>query len=357
MAVLGIGGKLVLQRDPPRALVVSPAAHHVASNSIGVSTDGFISGDLVSLASNRGVPIPLNGVAQCPDGHAMYKDGTYDVTTNRNHVSDDLDTFYATNTDDFYAQAPLTQSWVGYVYVNQLGRLSFYDTYADAINGETANRLDIGNVDWGTLIIAPGSSDSDYLNSLVECATDIGDYEFSDAQDEVTLESICDDAPDYAEPAAGTTEYDDADINPRDRIVTPNWKTVCDLREWSLNLDANSIDTTVVGEKFGQAVKSVVSGGGTLDFLIERRIVGSTKMDTAELLRLLTLTEQGGTANAEFWMIEDRDGTGELQAGELYYDAKIMLTNVAINLRPTEVVAGTASFVTTGDIQLKMGTN
>jgi len=357
MAVLGIGGRLVLQRDPPRALVVSPAAHHVASSSIGVSSDGFISGDLVSLVCDRGVPIPSGGVAQCPDGHATYAGSTWDVTTNRDHISDNDDTFYANDADDFYAQTPLAQSWNGYVYVNQLGRLSFYNSYADAVNGETSNRQNLGNVDWGTLIIAPGSTDVDYLNSLVDCATDIGDYEFSDAQDEVTLESICDDAPDYTDPPAGTTEYDDADITPRSRIIEPAWKTVCDVSEWSLNLDSNSIDTTVVGEKFGEAVKSVVSGGGSLDFLIERKTEGSTKMDSTELLRLLTMTEQGCNANAEFWMIEDRELSGELLAGDLYYKTKIMITNVAINLRPTEVVAGTASFVTTGEIQLKMGTN
>jgi hypothetical protein len=36
----------------------------------------------------------------------------------------------------------------------------------------------------------------------------------------------------------------------------------------------------------------------------------------------------------------------------LYYEADILVTQTAVNLRPTEMVAGTAQFVTTGEIRL-----
>ena len=68
------------------------------------------------------------------------------------------------------------------------------------------------------------------------------------------------------------------------------------------------------------------------------------------------MTEQGCKAAAQFWMI-DRGRACGLLTGDLYYETELLVTNVAINLRPTEVVAGTAQFVTTGSIALKQGTN
>ena len=45
-------------------------------------------------------------------------------------------------------------------------------------------------------------------------------------------------------------------------------------------------------------------------------------------------------------------GCGESIQGGLYYEANILVTASAVNLRPTEIVAGTVQFVTTEDIRL-----
>ena len=42
-----------------------------------------------------------------------------------------------------------------------------------------------------------------------------------------------------------------------------------------------------------------------------------------------------------------------LIAGDLYYEADILVTQTAVNVRPTELVVGTADFVTTGEIALR----
>ena len=71
-------------------------------------------------------------------------------------------------------------------------------------------------------------------------------------------------------------------------------------------------------------------------------------------MKLLLMTEKGCQASAQFWMI-DRPGCGSdcgVLRGDLYYEADILVTQSAVNLRPTEMVAGTASFVTTGEIRL-----
>jgi hypothetical protein len=44
-----------------------------------------------------------------------------------------------------------------------------------------------------------------------------------------------------------------------------------------------------------------------------------------------------------------------LAAGDLYYKCELLVTQIAVNTRATDVIAGTAQFVTTGVIELKMG--
>ena len=83
------------------------------------------------------------------------------------------------------------------------------------------------------------------------------------------FDSICSHPPRYEQPPAGVDDYDNADMLPRPTNTqgeaAPYWQIVCDLREWSIQLDAPSVDTTSVSEKFGEAVKSFVSGGGSTE--------------------------------------------------------------------------------------------
>lgn len=356
MAVLGAGGRLQLRREAPAPLVLGPGALNRKANAIEINNQDYWSGDAVTLTSLRGLPlVTAQGVPQCAEGFASYYGSTWYLGSNRDHITSETAKFYKNNTADFYAKAPVSQSITVYIYRDKLDRVSFYTDHASALNGSPDGRLALGAVDWGQLIIAPSGS-SDYDNLILTCAGDIGDYRFSDAQDEVTLASICDDAPTYQKPAAGSSEYDDADIQPRGGIAHPLWQVACDIRNWSLELSAPNIETTAVGEKFGEGVKSLVTGGGSIDFLIERHREDEGHVDSMLLLQLLTMTEQGCKAAAQFWMI-DREGTCDLLPGDLYYDTELLVTNVAINLRPTEVVAGTAQFVTTGSIALKQGTN
>jgi len=46
----------------------------------------------------------------------------------------------------------------------------------------------------------------------------------------------------------------------------------------------------------------------------------------------------------------------DLLAGDLFYECEILITNNAINTRADALIVGSASFVTTGPIQLRMGT-
>lgn len=301
MAILGTGGKLKLKRQAPNPVVVGASSANATTNTVSAGTT-FWSGDKVRLSSSRGLPFDLDGSLSgpdCPDGHGIYYDSTYLLGSNRSHITSSTAAFYSgTNSDTFYVRSSdvgLTTTQDFYAYLDQVGRLSFYTSRAQALLGDTSDRVDMFNVDFGNL----------------------------------NIQAI---------------------------VATDDWYIQSLLREWSLNLDAPEVDTTGVGEKFGDAVKSVVSGGGSLDFIIDRKDTANEQDPTA-LMNLLLMTEKGCTADAEFWMITNRTATASLLPGDLYYETQLMVTSMAINTRPDEVIAGSLNFVTVGDISLRMGQN
>jgi hypothetical protein len=256
----------------------------------------------------------------------MYAAGPWLVGTNRAHISSDSAPFYQGGTGSgggentsiyrwqwfsdsplffptegagigdslrFYATATAsgqTTSRNLFIHRDQLDQISFYSTKAEAMRGGPLGRLSLYNVDFGSLTL---------------------------------------------------------------NAQTSGWDVQGLLQSWTLNLTANEVDATAVGEKFGDAVKSIVTGGGSLDFYVDREYIQS-QTDTTTLMRLLLLTEKGCKARAEFWMISDRPESGTLLPGDLYYQTEFLVTSTAINTRATEIIAGSLNFVTVGEIALRM---
>lgn len=369
MPVLGRRGKLWLRREAPEAVALSLGAVHYGSNSVYLNNQGYWSGDEISLSCPLGLPIDFGDGVSCPDGHAMYFGSDWLIGSNRSHVSSDEDFFYADDEAFFY----LREEDVGivdiagfFVYRDQLDRISFYLTQDAALRGSRVDRVQLSRVDFGQLIIAPWGS-SDYQNALLLCTADLdgSDYQNSDIQDEVSLASICESAPSYQSPAAGSSDYDNADVSPRSDINRPPdrniWTVQGDLSEWSLNLTSQEVDTTALGERYGDSIRSLVTGGGSFDFLVSRRLIndsdGLPMADSSLLLRLLMMAEKGCAADAQFWMIDSQRESCTLLPGDLFYETRMMITSIAINTRATDLIAGSANFVTIGRIDLKAGTN
>lgn len=362
MAILGHGGRLELKREPPEAVVISSEALHLASNSLHITNPAYWNGDPVTLVSDLGLPMALaDDRPACPDGYAMYGGSDWQRPVHKPDLEDDDSPFYL---EDDNAPFYVDESMVGdfsstnlFIYRDQLDRVSFYADRAQALRGAPQDRIPLYRVDFGHLILAPFGT-VDYQNALLVCAGDIGDYRSGDGFDAVTLKSICEYAPDYESPAPAAEDYQNAELIPQSSIDGLDWIIQAHLREWTLNLSAPEVDTTSVGELFGDAVKSLVTGGGTMDFIIDRADFGANHQDSTALLALLLLTEKGCKASAQFWMLSDRPETdSHLLAGQLYYETQLMITSNAINTRADDIIAGSLNFVTVGEIALRMGTN
>lgn len=318
----------------------------------------FWTGDEVYLSSPKGIPVSPNAIF---DGVAMYYGSKWALGKNREHITSNADYFYIRpkETGDpqyFYNRGELITGRHYFIHRDQFDRVSFYENYEDALNGRKESRVPLYNLAFDSILLSARGS-TNYDNAILSCTATIGRFKNSDIREEVTLTSICDYAPSYERPSAGDADFDNADVRPRRLFDGFPWQYVCLMREWTLNLDAPSVDTTCIAQKFGEAVKSVVSGGGSIDFMVDRVTHGSDTTDPTGLLQLLMLTEKGSKAEAEFWMIQNRpDGSCEgYIAGDLYYKADILVTNIALNVRLDDVIAGSAQFVTTGPIALRLG--
>ena len=374
MPVLGCGGKLVLRREAPTPCVLNPESLDADNNRYSSLCDeNYWSGDKVSVDC---LPEPDPNFPPDPGSWATYFNSSWFLGPNRDHITASDHAFYKTDEEEypdgeagddaqFYARVGDTSGGEEirdcdpsdhWIHVDQLGRVSFYNSRCDALSGCERDRIDLEAIG-KPITIAPFGS-LEYQNAVWECVSEAGDYQFSDVEDSVTLETICDNPPDYERPDVGTDEFDNANVLPREGGggAVPYWQCTADLREWTLQLEALSVDTTSVSEKFGEAVKSLVNGGGTTEFFVERRCTDDDVTDSTILMKLLLLTSKGCKADAQFYMIQ-RDGCGSdcegLIKGDLYYETQVLITNTAVNLRPTEIVAGSASFVTTGEIALR----
>ncbi len=376
MAVLGVGGRLVLKREAPDVCIINGDSINADQDQITTICPGYWSGDHIStdcLPVNEGT-FPPN-----PAGYATYYGSKWFLGPNRTHIISNRDIFYKNDREDypdgqfgddaqFYCregdvsdgkEIPPCTPGDYWIHIDALGYVSFYTSRCDALAGCPEDRVNLEAVG-GNISVAPYGS-VEYVNAVWECINAMGEYRFSDGQDTVTLVSICEDPPLYENPKAGFPEYDNADIQPRGATQgkgAPFWQVLCEIREWTLELSAPAVDTTSVAEKFGNAVKSLVTGGGSTEFLIDRLCLEDNQDNGLVLMQLLLMTEKGCKASAQFWMMTGTNACNQKCEredridGGLYYEADILVTDTAVNVRPTEIVAGTARFVTTGDIRL-----
>ena len=381
MAVLGVGGRLELLREAPDPCIITPDQINLGSNTIGNICPGYWNGDEIVISGPDGLPIFIDGVPQRWDGVASYRQDVLFVADNRDHIDNEDHQFYKAAAEEYPDGEAGDDAWFyyrgedendqqtddlsGFICIDQLGRLRLYETRCEGLECCTAgNRLVFngpggGRLDFDFIVINPVGS-ADYQNAITRCFGEIGEYVFNDVSDNSPpFTSICADPPLYENPVAGSAEFDNANILPRGRdLGEPMWRIICDLREWTLQLDAPSVDTTGVGEKWGEAVKSLVSGGGSAEFFVDRKCYEETEDSGTMMMRLLLMTEKGCKAGANFYLIDRGTDCGvpcAPLAGDMYYQTEILITGQAINLRPTELVAATCNFVTTGEIRLLEG--
>ena len=273
MPVLGRNGILRLRREQIDPVTIAASDVNTSTKTAQLQQPVLFSGDLVDLQAAAGATLPLDLPPLPPPESGPIP------------------------------PSPVYPSSVSlYVYRDQLDRISFYATRAQALRGDPSERIAIYQPSQPFTITTPPINTGFVTN----------------------------------------TDY---------------WKIQANIVDWTLNLSVAQIDTTALGDQFNDAVKSgIVSGGGSFNFLIDRENNGDTYQDSSFLLDLLLLTDTGCKANTEFWMIRHRTPnlcTTQIP-GSLYYTADILIVSSAINTSAENIINGSVEFVTVGEIALRM---
>ena len=341
MAVIGNGGVLEISREIPDAVALTSARINTGSApyTISLNNQAYWAGDRVIIAAADGVPFDVNGdgYADAPDAHGFYTGSIWALGPSRDTLGSNA---YQTGGDagDFYNTSittGLATQIDGYISRDTLDRIRLW-TSSNAGHSESGTEEVLSNVKPGNFIIAYYSSDSNYTTALNSAATTLQNLTLPSSEQRlasvITLpsgfDSVCDQA-------------------------NRSWELQCDLKEWVMSIDASNLDTTAIGETFGESVKSLVRGAGSLTFFAEHSYTQG-EQDGLALLRLVLLTQNQCNTKARFYLYKDRaDNAGRI-GGSVYYECSIMLTNTRLNTRATEVIAGTADFVAVSDIRLKV---
>lgn len=360
MPLLGRYGKLELQRELPGETTLAKPEINYLKNTVYIAEEGFWTGDQINISAVDGIPILDKKTNQsgCPGGAGFYFGGRYALSPARATSATRARFYRDEDSVFFYDIRKPVGSATFYIYRNQLDEITLYDELASALNNNTVYSRKFGNVDSGPLVINTIENTA-YSNSSIKCAGKIGVYNYSDIIWVESGLSLCEYAPLYTEPIAGILPYENSDVQPRGDIA-PKWNFVSTLMDWTLNLKAAEVDTTVVGERYGTSIKSLVTGGGNLNFILD--LTKKLQSYNSEvLMRLTLLLDKGCKAKAQFWLIPDHlTEDGNIPAISknpgLYYETEVLFVSTALNLRSSEMIVGTTDFVSTGEINLKTST-
>ena len=261
---LGNVGQVELTRkslEGSKESIVNPSDVNSSANRFSFDFDeGFlITGDLVELATT---------------------DGT------------DLDFVDASGWDAGSVQT--SGNW--YVYIDQLGGVKLYDTFANSLEGGTTG-----------------------LISLTGIARDI--------------------------PIR-------ASIRDRDARI------LASVTEYELNTNREVVDITSLSDEHRQQYSSLISGSGSLvahwDY-----VNGATEEPVHYLMQLILRTEIGSSFHGRFYIkaSDTVPQTGSFDANQvndaLWWDFDAIVTGSAVNFASSELIVGRIEFVATGPIRLR----
>lgn len=344
MPVLGSGGVLELRRELPPPVAIGTGALRVHANSVDLTQPGYWTGDKVFIWGPRGIPFDLNGDGT-PDldgGFGMFFGSTLGLYGPRAARLQSGESKWFGSEPPFGPSdaTPIVTSTQLYIFRDRLDRISFYQTLSDALEGGTEKRLKLFPVDFGLLLIAPAEG-SGFAARLQPGFSDLASYAFVEGESEKRADQITDKF--LPEPKGDNSDRP--------------WRFMAEMDDWVLELDASEIDTTGIGQQFGESTRALVTGGGTINFFLNR-VEDEDNVDATYLARLMILLEQGCKAEAVFTVAKPKAkypvlaNQRRVPRGGISYNAELIFSQSAVNTRADDLIRGSAKFVTIGRVRL-----
>lgn len=178
-----------------------------------------------------------------------------------------------------------------YVHVNAAGGLRFYPTFADAVNNNRAQELTVLTFEGAPIPII----------------------------------------------------YSVRDIS---------YNTLGNVVSYQLNTDRETLDTTVLSDKFkNQYAAGLISGSGTIDCIFDYTTQGEQETPLL-MLQLIQRLDIGSEFDCTFYLT---DTSIDPNVQTIFYQATSLVTRSGVEVDASDIIRCTIDFVTTGEVRLLVG--
>lgn len=208
-------------------------------------------------------------------------------------VTGDFVEFSSTSTLSFVSgYAYAKGNW--FVSVDQLGGLRLYPTYSDAVAGTSNNRV---------ALATPGAA------IAVSC-----------------------------------------------KILNSVPRVLGQIVKFELSTDREAVDTTGLGDEFRNQYSTLITGSGSIECIFDYAVAGETEV--AVYLHNLLLRQQfGSDFKANLYILIEGQAQGVNAANDsIWYEISGVMTQAAISCTAGDIISSTFTFVTTGEIKLRVQT-
>jgi hypothetical protein len=181
-----------------------------------------------------------------------------------------------------------------FVNVDQLGGLRLYNTYSDAVAGTSNNRVTL-------------------------------------AVPNVSIDITC-------------------------KILNSVPRVLGQIVRFELSTDREAVDTTGLGDEFRNQYSTLITGSGSIECIFDYAVAGETEI--AVYLHNLLLRQQfGSDFKANLYILGEGQAQGVNAANDsVWYEINGVMTNAAISCAAGDIIGSTFTFVTTGEIKLRVQT-
>ena len=208
-------------------------------------------------------------------------------------VTGDFVEFSSASTLSFISGYAYTKgNW--FVNVDQLGGLRLYPTYSDAVAGTSNNRV---------ALATPGAA------IAVSC-----------------------------------------------KILNSVPRILANIIRFELSTDREAVDTSSLGDEFRNQYSTLITGSGSIDCQFDYATAGQTEI--AVYLHNLLLRQQfGSDFKANLYILTEGQAQGVNASNDsVWYEIQGVMTNAAIQCTAGDIIESKFTFVTTGEIKLRVQT-
>ena len=168
--------------------------------------------------------------------------------------------------------------------------------------------------------------------------------------------------PTYADAIAGTSNnrvalaVPGADIAVSCRILNAVPRILANIIQFELSTDREAVDTSSLGDEFRNQYSTLITGSGRIDCQFDYATAGETEI--AVYLHNLLLRQQfGSDFKANLYILTEGQAQGVNASNDsVWYEIQGVMTNAAIRCTAGDIIESRFTFVTTGEIRLRVQT-